>query len=459
MKFIVLSGSPKGAKSVTLQYIRYIENAFPQHELKVIHVTRRIRRLERDRSAFDAVMREIGQADGIFWATPVYYLLVPAGYKRFIELIVENGAQATLLDKPAAILTTSVHFYDHTAHNYLHAICDDLEMRCLGHFSADMYDLLKAAERKRLETFATLFFSEVAGNGPPPKRFVPLSRLEFRYRPGKRVESVYSGQHKVLMVIDAINPDSNLDRMHQYLKRCFNGSLDLIDLGALDIKGGCLGCLQCAYDNTCTYAGKDAFNAVYRDRIMRADILIWAGEMTDRYLSSKWKQFFDRSFFMGHTPSLSGKQVGMIISGPLGQNANLRQIIEAYMEMQGASLVGIVTDETGNSAVIDAQLTALARRLIRHADQQFVAPATFLGRAGTILFRDEIWGRLRFPFRADYGHYRRLGLFDFPQHHWPSRLRNALLLFLSRFPGLRHKINQRMKDEMIKPLQKYLRTQ
>jgi multimeric flavodoxin WrbA len=71
---------------------------------------------------------------------------------------------------------------------------------------------------------------------------------------------------------------------------------------------------------------------------MAADILFFAGDIRDRYLSARWKTFFDRSFLRGHAPSLAGKRVGWIIAGPLRQLPYLRQILEAYLEVQAANL-------------------------------------------------------------------------------------------------------------------------
>jgi hypothetical protein len=73
-----------------------------------------------------------------------------------------------------------------------------------------------------------------------------------------------------------------------------------------------------------------------------------------------------------------------------------------------------------------------------------------------MLFRDAIWGSLRFPFRADFVAYRRSGAFDFPQKNLKSRVRNGLMLLLSRSPRFRKEVNRRMKDEMIKPFRKIL---
>jgi hypothetical protein len=72
------------------------------------------------------------------------------------------------------------------------------------------------------------------------------------------------------------------------------------------------------------------------------------------------------------------------------------------------------------------------------------------------LFRDEIWGRLRFPFWADYKAYKELGLYDFPQKEYRMRLQNAVMLLLFKLPAFRKEVNRRMKEEMTKPFQKVL---
>ena len=204
------------------------------------------------------------------------------------------------------------------------------------------------------------------------------------------------------------------------------------------------------------YDGKDDFIDFFKTQVSTADILVCAGTIKDRYLSAVWKQFFDRTFFKGHAPSLAGKQIGFIISGPLRQIPNLRQILEGYAEVQHANLAGIVTDDHGDSAEIDRMLTHLAEDLVRFAEAGYVRPRTFLGEAADKILRDNIWGRLRFPFRADHQRYKAAGMYDFPQQQYGSRMTNAIILLLSRSLGFRKQINKRMKDGMIKPLKKVL---
>ena len=48
MKITVLNGSPKGPLSITLQYVYFLQKAFPQHEFGVYHVAQQIKKLARD---------------------------------------------------------------------------------------------------------------------------------------------------------------------------------------------------------------------------------------------------------------------------------------------------------------------------------------------------------------------------------------------------------------------------
>jgi Predicted flavoprotein len=72
MRIAVLSGSPKGELSVTLQYVKLIQRKFPQHELKIFHISHDIQKLERDGEAFGEVIDGIKSADGVLWAFPLW---------------------------------------------------------------------------------------------------------------------------------------------------------------------------------------------------------------------------------------------------------------------------------------------------------------------------------------------------------------------------------------------------
>lgn len=458
MKIAVLSGSPKGDLSVTLQYVRFMQKKFPQHELKVHHVSHGINKLEKDEQAFAKVIQDIKASDGVFWAFPLYVFLVPSQYKRFIELIWERGAQSAFKDKYTAVMSTSIHFFDHTAHNYMRAICDDLDMKFVESFSADMDDLFLEGMRGRLLIFAQGFFNAIEKKLPTSKAYWPLTYSKFRYAPGKAKGTVDTKGKKILVVTDVQDDNSNLARMVKRFQESFAGNVEVVNLHDIDIRGGCLGCIQCGFDNICVYQGKDGYIDFFNSKLRHTDITVYAGAIKDRFLSSRMKMSWDRGFFNGHIPVHMGKQMGFIVSGPLRQIPNLRQILEAEAEMSLANLVDIVTDECQDSAQLDAMLQNMASKCMEYSVKDYIRPKTFLGVGGYKLFRDAIWARLRFPFTADYRFYRRHNLFDFPQKDKRYGAFNKQMIDMIKNPEMKEMVRKMTKAEMVKGYQKVVDT-
>jgi len=178
-----------------------------------------------------------------------------------------------------------------------------------------------------------------------------------------------------------------------------------------------------------------------------------AGCVHDRFLSYKWKEFFDRAFYNTHIPVLAGKQMGMLISGPLAQIPMLREFIAAVTDWQMMNSAGVVSDDSGDSRQIDALIKKIAADSVWFAERNYIKPQTFLGVGSWKIFRDDIFGRLRFPFISDYKYYREHNLFDFPQKMFKFRMINAVLIFLTKFTGFRNEIyKRRMRKEIVKPL-------
>ena len=169
MKVTILSGSPKGENSVSLQSMYFLTKKFPEHEYSVFHISKQIKKLEEKKEEFENILRSVSESDLVIWVTPVYAFLVPSQFKRFIELIHEAGKQDIFKGKFAGSLTTSINFFDHCASNYLRSVSEDLDMKFSGGFSADSYDLLNEEERIRLENFGEIIFSNVLNNSPLQK--------------------------------------------------------------------------------------------------------------------------------------------------------------------------------------------------------------------------------------------------------------------------------------------------
>jgi NAD(P)H-dependent FMN reductase len=146
MKIVVLNGSPKGKMSFSLQYVDYVKQFHSQHEWIVIDVARKMKKLEKRDIEFQKVIEEIKSADGILWSFGLYVLCVPSQLMRFIELITERKVKDAFKGKYTGIISSSIHYYDHTAHQYLRAECEDLGMKFID-------GILLLLIRKQLQSY------------------------------------------------------------------------------------------------------------------------------------------------------------------------------------------------------------------------------------------------------------------------------------------------------------------
>jgi hypothetical protein len=366
----------------------------------------------------------------------------------------ERSVGRAFAGKYAASLTTSIHWHDNCAHDYLRAVSEDLGMLFAGSHSPEMHDLLEEKGQRQLLAFGRHVLRYVSEKLPLQRTFQPLVRREWTYEPGLSGETANTAGRRVIILHDATKDQPRLHAMVRQLEHSFLGATETVNLRELDIKGNCTGCLSCAAAYRCKYEGKDGFIEFYNRVLRPADLLIFAGCVVDRHLSSRWRQFFERAFFNTHTPSLVGKQLAFVISGPLGQMANLREILVGYAQWQEANLVDVISDELPDGLALDRQLSGLARRMVAAAEDSYVRELDFLGAGGRKIFRDHIFGPLRFVFLADHGHYTRTGVYDFPTRQWAVRLRNWLLLLLFRLPPIRRAFERDLKRGMIRPFER-----
>lgn len=151
----------------------------------------------------------------------------------------------------------------------------------------------------------------------------------------------------------------------------------------------------------------------------------------------------DRNFRNGHRPFLHNKPMGFLLSGPLRQLPNLREILEAKFEVQRSHRLGIVTDEQGEDLATTEQIVELARALDRWRECPWMRPGTFLGVGGRKIFRDLTYG-LRGLLSADHAYYREEGLYDFPQHDWRKQAFSLVLGQMTAFPPTRRWLLKRL---------------
>ena len=64
-----------------------------------------------------------------------------------------------------------MHLFDHTSHNYIQAVSEDLGMNFVKGFSAQFNDLVRSRERKNLLLFAEDYFRTIRNRIPVEREF------------------------------------------------------------------------------------------------------------------------------------------------------------------------------------------------------------------------------------------------------------------------------------------------
>ena len=435
MRILVLNGSPKGENSITLQTVRYLEKRFPEETFDVLHVGQRIRHTEKD---FSEAEKALKNADLLLFCYPVYTFLTPSQLHRFIELIFEHGVD--LSGKFAAQITTSLHFYDVTAHRFVRENCDDLGLRYLGGLSADMEDLLKEQGRRDAEAFFRhLLWAAEKGYGEP--RVSKKNGDGFSPAPFKTTAAPAekSGAERIAIVADRSGNSGALNAMIERFSALLPCETDVFDLASFPFAGGCLGCFHCAADGTCIY--RDGFAKTLRDRIQSAQAIVYAFSIKNHSMGYRMKLFDDRQFCNGHRTVTMGKPVGYLIDGPLSEEPNLSLLIEARADVGGNCLAGVATNETDP----DAAVSQLADSLMYAVQHRYLPPKTFWGVGGMKVFRDLIW-QMQGLMREDHRFYRKHGFYDFPQKRRGRILGMYLVGAMMRNKKLQKKIGGKMTE-------------
>lgn len=449
MNILVFGGSPKGETSVTMQYVKWLQQNRPEHRFEIVQVAQPIRGLERDPAAMAAIGEQVRNADCILWAFPLYVAMPHAGLKRFVELIAERRAGEAFRGKRCAILTTSIHFFDHTAVEYMRGVSEDLGMTVDEVFSAEMQDLIRPGGVARLEQFFQKWLRQIEGGHIPGRRTAPIRHATRPYTPAGEAAPVYP--IKVGIVTES-GISGNLDNMVRRIAGHFQQT-EIYDLSTMRIAGNCTGCLRCGYDNICLYEGRDDIIDAYRG-LKDCDAVLYCGFVADRFLSARWKTFIDRMFFNTHTPVLPEKPIGFVVSGPLRQLDNLRAILEGVCGTMQMRAAGFASDEDEET---DGSLAALADSLDFLAESGYAAPQQFPAICGRKVFRDEILGGLCGPFPADHRYYKKHGWYDFPQKRLGARLGGLLMRGAMRIPAVRKYMQDNMKSNMILSYRKVVR--
>ncbi len=442
MKILVINGSPKGKYSITLQTFKYLEKLHPEHEFSVLDAGQKIKSLEKD---FFSAREAIENAELIIFSYPVYTFIAPSQLHRFIELIKENGVKTE--GKFVTQFSTSKHFYDITAHNYIRDNCFDMGMKYIKGLSADMDDLLSEKGRKEAREFFDLViwntengFCEAAPKKLSKPKNLPVSVPE-------KSEEKKNGD--VVILTDCEPENEQLKAMIERFSAVFPRKTRVLNIGEYPFSGGCLGCFGCAVSGKCVY--KDGFDEFLRKEIQTGEAIVIAFSIKDHSMGALFKMYDDRQFCNGHRTVTMGMPFGYLVSGNLSEEENLRIIIEARAQVGGNFLAGVASDETNP----DEEIDRLAKTLDYAIENKYVPPQNFYGIGGMKIFRDLIW-QMQGMMKADHKFYKSHGQYDFPQKKWPRMLAMYAVGAMIANPKIKAKMGNKMNEGMLMPYKKLL---
>jgi len=442
MNILVINGSPKGAHSITLQTVLYLQKLHSEHTFTVLHAGQNIKALEKD---FSDALAAVGQADLLLFSYPVYTFIAPSQLHRFIELL--KASDISLEGKYATQLSTSKHFYDVTAHRYVQDNCQDMGLKYIRGLSADMDDLLSEKGQREARDFFDFacwsmendrYEAFPAPLGAPAHKSVTIP-----------AEGSEGKNGDVVIITDCNENDSQLAAVIARFRAVCRRKTRVVNLREYPFKGGCLGCFHCAADGKCIY--KDGFDSFLRENIQKAESIIYAFSIKDHSMGSLFKLYDDRQFCNGHRTVTMGMPMGYLVSGDYSKEFNLQMIVEGRAQVGSNFLAGVATDEFDPDGSIDRLAETLEYALTR----SYVPPQNFYGVGGMKIFRDLIW-LMQGMMKADHKFYKTHGQYDFPQKKRGMMLAMYLVGALNSNPKLKAKMGGKMTEGMLMPYRKLL---
>ncbi len=447
MKVLVYNGSPKGSLSTTIQSINYLQQRNPEVNIEIINL---MAVMHGDDNAIKKAINSAKDADAIIWAFPLYHLLVASHVKKFIEKISEFNLETVYENKYATALTTSIHYYDNIAHDYIGGISCDFKMHYVDGLSHHMEDFKSEAKREELQFFFNQFLKSATNKENICNRFRDIQKHNFNYQmsPSKDITTT---NKRTVIVTDA-KKNTNIHEMVNKYVSSVKGNVEVINLNDVNLKHVCVGCCNCAAENICRFDEKDDYRKTIDKIIQDFDIIIYASEIKDRYFSSKMKQYFDRSFCYTHAPVFEGKQIGYLVSGPISQLAHMHDVMYAYASGKMNS-IGFVSDEALSSNTIDVQIESLAKRACTYAEANYIRTSHFSSVAGQKIFTDAV--RDDIPvFLVDYKYYKDNGYYK--NISIKKRMSNMAMRTMLKLKPFKKNVNDNMQKYMVEGHKKIL---
>jgi multimeric flavodoxin WrbA len=317
-----------------------------------------------------------------------------------------------------------------------------MQFKYIKGLSADMDDLTKEKGQEEARKFFSYVLWCVEKDHYEP---LPIKKAPLTLTPATVPASDETSKGgDVVIVTDCEEDNKALSDMIDRFRAVLNKKTRVVNIREYPIKGGCLGCFNCAVSAKCIY--KDGFEDLLRNEIQSAEAMVYAFSVKDHSMGSRFKMYDDRQFCNGHRTVTMGMPVGYLVNGEYSAESNLQTIIEGRCEVGGNFLCGVATNEGDTDKNIDKMAATLEYALKTKHTQ----PSNFLGVGGMKIFRDLIF-QMQGLMKADHKFYKAHGQYDFPQKKMGRVIAMYLVGGLMASPKLKGKMGNMMNEGMLMP--------
>ncbi len=345
MRVIVISGSPKGNESLSLNFVKYLEKLNKDIIFEILEIGKYSKVLEKNKDFFISYINAIDRSDLIIWCTPVHTLTVSHSIISFIELINKNKKKINFKNKYATSILTSINFFDTTAEDYLRLISESLSMKYIKGYFINSSEKLTQELKDGFQQYFKNTVYKVKNKYNCEKRFHLHPSKKYPYNP-----TPYLEQREIELELNAIiitdhKEDSNIEKMIFNFQRYANFNTKIINLNKIDKSinhsfkfDSILKSISGNYE----YSSSDI--NFFENEYTKADLVVWAIDIKNHLFSENWKIFIDKCFYYDYKNLKKNQNFGIFISGEYSNEPVLYKFLNQYISITKKNCMTIITD-------------------------------------------------------------------------------------------------------------------
>lgn len=407
MKILVLSGSPKGEDSVTLQYMYYLQKYYKEDSFDIAIVG--------DGKYTDDLTDRIKNADLIIYTSSIFHFSVHQQTLVFLDSLEKH--KDILKDKPFTYFTTSVMIMEFTAHTVMKSAIERFGARYIR--SLSLFD--DALFKLEGQTDLVNWFRYV--------KSVVNNTVDFDFK----------DRHFSIIMLDAT--DGSNDKLNNAMTEIAKHyrALGIEEIKTVELRNynilPCISCGACYTELKCFH--KDDFLKVIDEVYASADIIFTVSEQKYGQLSPVYKAWLDRHVQYGRHAYPHGFILDRIAEEKRGayqsrwtmhghiidSKDNCPHIDSIYYDIHSNSYMNFLSDayigyydvsENGFNRY-QSSLKNYLENFDRALDSELRPTIDFYKEGIWDRFRRVAWN-IQKNTPKDYEHYKREGAYELPTY-------------------------------------------